>query len=152
MERTCNICGTTSAKSEFYNSMTSRCKDCHKKKTRQNRAQKVDYYRAYDAARFQKDPKVKERHKRYQATEGGKAASQKAREKWLSNNQVKRAAHIILGNAVRDGRMAKPKTCQVCHAGGRVHGHHDDYAKPLDVIWCCPKCHTEIHRKLNEQK
>lgn len=148
MDKICKICGTTSATSEFYNSINSRCKNCHKAKIRENRAEKVDYYRAYDAMRFQKDPRVKERNMRYQATEAGKASLQKSRQKWLSVNQVKRAAHIILGNAVYNKKVIRPSICQICGSGGRIHGHHDDYAKPLDVVWCCPKCHTEIHRNL----
>lgn len=28
----------------------------------------------------------------------------------------------------------------------KVHAHHDDYAKPLDVRWLCVKHHTIHHR------
>lgn len=149
MIRTCNICGTTSQASEFYSGVTNRCKECHKAKVRENRAEKAEYYRSYDAMRFQKDPKIRERHRRYQATDNGKLSIKKSREKWLLQNSDKRAAHILLGNAVRNGRLSKPNVCQVCGAGGRIHGHHDDYAKPLDVIWCCAKCHTAIHKELD---
>lgn len=150
MIRTCNICGITGANAEFYAGVTNRCKPCHRAKVKENRDAKADYYRAYDAMRFQKDPRVRERHRRYQSTDKGKASLRQSRLKWLEANQDKRAAHIILGNAVRDGRKIKPETCQICNAGGRIHGHHDDYTKPLDVIWCCPKCHEAIHRKIDE--
>lgn len=112
---------------------------------KQNREEKSDYYRAYDAERYQNDSRVKERHKRYQKSEAGKKAMVRARKRWESKSPEKRAAHIILGNAVRDGIVNKPENCSVCGATGRIHGHHEDYTKPLDVIWCCPKCHVQLH-------
>lgn len=146
--RTCNICGVTSDKATFYAGVTSRCAECHKEKVRENRAAKVDYYRSYDAKRYQEDPKVKARHRRYRETEAGKVSMREARRKWEQENSDKRAAHVILRNAVRDGRIEKPDSCSICGADGtRIHGHHEDYAKPLEVIWCCQKCHVAIHRE-----
>lgn len=113
---------------------------------KQNREEKADYYRAYDAERYQSDSRVKERQKRYRETEAGKEAMRKAQKRWNSKSPEKRAAHIILGNAVRDGVAQKPMTCSMCGATGRIHGHHQDYTKPLDVIWCCQKCHVQLHR------
>ena len=40
-----------------------------------------------------------------------------------------------------------------CERGGPavgVHGHHDDYYKPLEVRWLCPKCHMERHREMKD--
>ena len=146
MTHTCKICGSTSDTSEFYAGVRNRCKECHKDKVRENRAKKADYYRFYDAKRFQEDAKVRERHRRYQASDAGKASMNLSRKKWLVANADKRAAHIILGNAVRDGRKVKPDNCEVCGSGGRIHGHHHDYTKPLDVKWLCPTCHRKEHK------
>lgn len=56
-------------------------------------------------------------------------------------NQVQRA--------VRDGQIIKPDTCSDCGMNHKsLHGHHDDYAKPLDVIWLCPSCHIKLHHKV----
>jgi hypothetical protein len=41
----------------------------------------------------------------------------------------------------------KPAACSACGLVGRVQGHHEDYSKPLDVIWLCQKCHGLRHRK-----
>lgn len=148
MTKTCKVCGVTSDAAEFYKSVNSRCKECHKRKVRENRAEKAGYYRTYDAYRYQSDPRVKERHSRYAKTEAGKASLSAAREKWQERNADKRAAHVILGNAVRDGRVFKPDSCQSCgDTGCRIEGHHHDYTKPLDVKWLCRSCHVEEHRK-----
>lgn len=144
----CKLCGATPEDgAEFYRGVTSRCKPCHRDAVRANRAAKVDYYRAYDAQRFQEDPKVRARHKRYQATEAGKEAVQRAHAKYKANNPEKTAARYTLNNAVRDGKIMKPDACSSCNATGvRIEGHHHDYSKPLDVEWLCNACHRAQHK------
>ena len=145
----CKKCDSEKQVSEFYKNDSS-CKECRKAMVRENRAIKADYYREYDRQRFKSDPRVKERHARYLSTEKGMQASIEAKRKWMESNPVKRAAQTILGNAVRDKRIKKPGFCESCGKTGRIHGHHCDYAKPLDVIWLCPKCHKEWHEKNGE--
>ena len=146
MKQLCIICGTTGELSEFYASVNSRCKECHKTKVKEVRLARADYYKAYDAQRFQDDPRVKERHKRYQTTDQGKAARRRAKAKWNAEHPDKRAAHVILGNAVRDNRIPKPSCCSVCGVGGRIEGHHEDYSLPLVVKWLCRECHVAEHK------
>lgn len=147
MTHTCKICGTKSDASKFYAGVNNKCKECHKAMVRKNRAVKADYYRAYDAKRFQDDPRVKERHQRYRKTEAGVMSVRRSQKKWEEQNPNKKAAHVILNNAVRDGRKLKPDKCESCGNCGRIHGHHDDYTKPLDVKWLCQKCHWKEHTR-----
>lgn len=126
------------------------CKECRRQLVRENRATKADYYRDYDKRRFQEDPAVKARHKKYQQTEAGKSSMKKAKKKWQESNSIKRGANIMVGNAVRDGKLDKPGSCSECGSGGRIHGHHDDYAYPLVVRWLCAKCHTQWHDENGE--
>lgn len=62
----------------------------------------------------------------------------------------KAAARRLLGNAVRDGKVLR-KPCEVC-GNPDSEAHHDDYSKPLDVIWFCPKHHSERHVFLRDQQ
>lgn len=64
---------------------------------------------------------------------------------WVDRNREKRAAHVIVGNAIRDGRLIR-KPCEICGAE-KVTAHHPDYSKPLTVKWLCSKHHGELHRK-----
>lgn len=67
----------------------------------------------------------------------------------------KRAANAVQ-TALRRGVLTRPDACSRCGAvmrgagaQGLVQAHHADYAKPLDVVWLCPRCHCEEHRRLN---
>ena len=149
MTHTCKVCGVTSDVAEFYTGVTNRCKECHKKKVKENREEKSEYYKSYDAKRFQEDPKVKERHKIYQKTEAGKSAMKAGRDKWVSQSPEKRAAHVILGNAVRNSMILKPDFCSKCgkkEVSRKIHAHHHDYTKPVDVTWLCAQCHKDEHK------
>lgn len=150
--KTCKACGSEKSIHDFYNQDRT-CKDCRKIKVRANRASKIEYYRNYDAWRYANHPKVRERHKRYQGTDAGKDALRRSRASWMNRKPEARAAHVILGNAVRDGRIDKPKFCPVClefKPSRQIHAHHDDYAKPLEVRWMCAQCHTKEHGRDNK--
>jgi hypothetical protein len=147
MTYTCKVCDVTSDAAEFYKGLTSRCKECHKRKVKENRDSKADYYKEYDAKRFKEDPKVRARHRRYSKTKAGKASNLKSQNLWRKSNPDKRAAHVILNNAIRAGRVGKPKDCSKCGAGGRIEGHHHDYTRPLDVVWLCRQCHVKEHKE-----
>jgi hypothetical protein len=71
--------------------------------------------------------------------------------KWVWVDQpleLKRWARQVFSNAVRDGRITKPAACSACEQEvprRRLHGHHDDYSRPLDVEWLCARCHRQAH-------
>lgn len=114
----------------------NKCKECNKRDVRENRAARLSYYRAYDKAR-NKDPS------RWGARQVYNALKERPGEVAES---MKRGARVALGNAVRDGKVPKPPECKICGApDGRLHGHHEDYSRPLMVIWCCSGCHSLIH-------
>lgn len=54
------------------------------------------------------------------------------------------AAHHAVEHEIKMGRMVRGR-CEVCGAD-RVDGHHDDYAKPLEVRWLCRGHHLQLHR------
>lgn len=59
---------------------------------------------------------------------------------------AKHAAHLAVADALRSGRMVRPDGCSECGAVGKVQGHHEDYAKRLEIRWLCLDCHIEVHR------
>lgn len=58
-------------------------------------------------------------------------------------------AHAAIANALKRGKIVKPKSCQDCGKEVRIESHHYlGYAKQhrLDVVWVCRRCHMERHR------
>jgi len=60
---------------------------------------------------------------------------------------LKRTCRSKLNNELRSGRVVKPNTCSSCFVVGLITAHHEDYTKPLQVDWLCPKCHKRLHQK-----
>ena len=142
----CKKCGRE-AGDEFY-SNDSTCKECRKAGVRKNRAEKVEYYREYDKKRFKSNPERRKAVDNYQKTPKGKESSKAAKIRWEKRNSIKKGASTVVGNAVRDGRLFKPASCEECGSNPkRLHGHHDDYAFALQVRWLCPACHIAWHKE-----
>jgi hypothetical protein len=56
----------------------------------------------------------------------------------------KKRARRRLHHAIEKGRILRGP-CESCGTPD-AEGHHDDYDKPLDVRWLCPRCHGAEHR------
>jgi hypothetical protein len=68
-----------------------------------------------------------------------------------------RAAHVdrtearrVVQEALRIGTVTRC-ACETC--GAFAHAHHDDYSRPLDVRWFCPRCHAprDSSRRMRER-
>ena len=72
----------------------------------------------------------------------------KAVAKYAKLNKHKIRARYIATNALRDGKLTKPESCEQCQSLGlKIVKHHPDYSEPLHVVWLCTKCHGIVHRK-----
>ncbi len=131
----CTLCGGFFGIDQFYKApgcadgYASQCKTCVKARARKRNYEKAEQIRAYDRERS------KLPHRRLKA-----AARVIAR---AARSPEKRAANIIVGNAVRDGRL-RPMDCAFCGERKTV-AHHHDYADPLNVTWLCTPCHCRFH-------
>lgn len=71
----------------------------------------------------------------------GKALAYK---RWKDKNPDKYKIYKTVFSAVRNGTLKRKK----CFCGKiKVEAHHEDYSKPLEVIWLCKKHHAEYDRK-----
>jgi ribosomal protein S27AE len=151
MEKPCRECGVTKPLDQYYkhkamaDGYLNKCIECVKSRVKKHREENIDRIREYDAKRANWPRRIAAR-KEYAKTEAGKLALKKARESYMQKFPIKRAAHIIFRNAVRDKRVEKQDICSECGSNTNVEGHHDDYTKPLDVRWLCKMCHTEWHK------
>ena len=130
-EKVCFKCELKKKLSEFYkhpkmaDGHLGKCKDCTKKDSRKN--SRTEKTRNREKERNSKPKRIKQN-------------SQNAR-RWRIENPEKYLAQNKLNNALRDGKIIKPKFCEECGTESKLHGHHEDYSKPLGVIWLCVSCH-----------
>ena len=58
----------------------------------------------------------------------------------------------ILYKAKSKGEITPPKFCEKCGNKLKLHAHHKDYSKPLDVTWLCRYCHRELHGRTTKKE
>jgi hypothetical protein len=78
-----------------------------------------------------------EYHKKNSGNRAVKTAS------YRSAHPDRRIAHQAVQTAIRNGTLAK-KPCAICRSE-KSNAHHEDYAKPLEVIWYCHQHHMARH-------
>lgn len=67
----------------------------------------------------------------------------------VGHTKLARRARVAVREAIKAGRLTRPSQCEKCKGTpkhpAKVHGHHDDYTKPLKVRWLCASCHRQHH-------
>jgi len=131
----CNHCKIRKPENEFYkmhrclNDLSFICKKCDRKRTEEYRSNNRHIIRE----RFKKwRNKNKDKINAYQ-----KLYQLKNKERINVRATVYRA--IKLKKIIR-------KNCSVCNEK-KSEAHHEDYSKPLDIIWLCRLHHAQIHKK-----
>lgn len=150
----CRTCNQDKVPSDFYPSVSYKCKACI-----------LDYGRKWESSN--KD-KVKAKNKRtwakhrekrilnlrkYRAIHGTTRSKnyKESVKQWRKNHPKEFAAHTAVYRAVKNGTLKRPESCSRCGKPCDPVGHHHDYSKPLDVVWVCVSCHRQIHWELNQK-
>jgi transposase-like protein len=97
-------------------------------------------------------PQAKAYYKQYQETQKRKESLRAARKAWELNNPEKVRAKKAAKKAIEYGLIQRRNECEECQNQGKLHAHHDDYAKPLEVRFLCPQCHVNWHIENGEGK
>jgi hypothetical protein len=127
---------------------TDEYKEYHRKKQaeymqtekgKMNREKNKEYSKNY---REKNREKIKELAKKYTSSECCKLA----KRKWNKENYDKVKAYKTVENKKSKGNLLIEK-CLIC-GSEKVNAHHEDYAKPLSVVWLCTLCHNRYHRGL----
>jgi hypothetical protein len=95
--------------------------------------------------------KLSEASKRYYTSDVGRLNNKLRSAKYRANEdgKLKDTARSMLAYALKTGKVHRPDICSECPNTNSIEGHHEDYSKPLEVIWLCKRCH-ECKHHLNE--
>lgn len=127
--KTCKKCSETKALSEFYKTGGKTCKACTCARVRERRLTDPKV-RAYDRQRAKLPHRVER--------------AKKITTEWRKKNPDAYKAHSEVNYALKTGAIVKGP-CAICASDENIHAHHNDYSKPLDVIWLCARCHHRTH-------
>ena len=127
-DKLCNSCKIRKPISDFYKSVVNKdghcgiCKPCHNAKTANYRNKQKNLLRYDEVPQYKKF--------------------------WLQENKLKTTAHRAVSYAIKTGRLVR-LPCERCGTTIDVVGHHEDYSKPLEVMWLCKQHHAERHIELD---
>lgn len=134
----CKKCGKRKKLSEFYpcprarNGRIGSCKGCVLAQGAVYRSENIERVRKHDRARGREPKRMK--------------SAVRHATKWFESNPEARRAHKLVYLAIKRGAL-KECPCVVCGSKRSV-AHHEDYDKPLDVVWLCQIHHKERHKEL----
>jgi ribosomal protein S27AE len=138
MDKSCFKCGQDKPLSEFYkhsrmaDGYLNKCKACAKSDAAKHRNENLDRIRAYDRDRAKNPERVR--------------MSADVNRLWRAADSRRVAAHNAVCRAIRKGELVR-QPCERCGESKSL-GHHEDYDKPLDVVWLCQPCHKERHKEM----
>ena len=136
----CFKCHAVKPLSEFYkhpmmaDGHVNKCKDCNKKDVTDNRNKNIERIREYDRERGKNPERIK--------------AIAEVVKVWRSEDRRRSSAHNAVSRAIKAGTLDR-KPCIRCGDAKSV-AHHEDYDKPLEVMWLCQPCHKKRHKELKE--
>ena len=134
----CFKCKSVKPLTEFYkHSMMAdghlnKCKECTKNDVLKHRNQNLEKIRAYDRARAKQPERVK--------------ATTEITKAWRLEDSRRQLAHSAVARAIRSGALVR-QPCSRCNEPKSI-AHHEDYDKPLEVVWLCQPCHKQRHKEL----
>ena len=135
----CFKCKTVKLLEDFYkhpqmpDGHVNKCKECNKNDVTNNRNKNIERFREYDRARAKNPERAK--------------ASAEITKAWRLIDSRRVKCHSAVFRAVRNGDLNREPCC-VCGATKSL-AHHEDYDKPLEVMWLCQPCHKQRHKEIN---
>lgn len=143
-DRTCKRCGTIYP-AEVWHKNHHACPPCRAKEKREQLIQKR-LAGERDKRAFSEECRANAKAYRARPEVKARMNEQKRRKREEIGEQQKIVARSRVYSAIRTGDVT-PQPCARCGASP-AHAHHEDYAKPLEVMWLCHIHHAERHLEL----
>lgn len=147
----CKRCGAIKPIEGFYrhpamkDGYLNQCRECMKGRARERRRENGNEVKraARDRRRddYSKQSIMDRKYRDAQKLKPEYADQRRERGRKRTPEQ-KRAYNAVQRNI----RGPKPIACQGCgQADTKLVAHHEDYSRPMDVIWLCERCHMRLH-------
>ncbi len=152
--KTCFKCKQVFSLDEFYthprmaDGHLNKCKTCTKADTAARVAKKSQdpIWIEQEIERCRLKMRKARANRKYVFTpEQNRDKDRKYRAKYPEKHQAK----LLVRRAIQNGSLTRCN-CQICD-NPDSEAHHEDYSKPLEVIWLCPKHHAERHVEKRRQ-
>lgn len=108
-------------------------------------------YKLYKLENKEKNIKYSEKYRENNREKIRERCRELAKKYRLERPQEHKARKSVY-QAIKKGTLTRMENCMICGKSCKTQAHHNDYSKPLSVIWVCPRCHGGIHSNLNERK
>ena len=135
---------------EYYKkwSATPRARELNRRRAERYRKKHPERIKAYSKKHWREQKeKISEYYKKYCRTASGRKSQREGQAKMRSLYPEKALARDLLKQKIRSGKILR-LPCAYCGSNIKIHGHHEDYSRPYDVIWMCHRHHSNYHNKL----
>lgn len=139
MQKVCFKCNVVKPLSEFYkhsrmaDGHLNKCKNCTKQDANKHRSENLEKVRQYDRERGKRPERIK--------------AGVEINRIWRAEDKRRQKAHNMVSKAIKTGKIMREQCCRC--GNEKTVAHHEDYDKPLDVMWLCQPCHKQRHKEIN---
>jgi len=139
MEKLCFKCKTVKPLFDFYKHQkmadghVNKCKECNKNDVMEHRLKNLEKVRQYDRDRGKNPERTK--------------ANAEITRIWRAEDKRRQKAHNAVHRSIKKGELIRKPCCR-CNEKKSL-AHHEDYDKPLDVMWLCQPCHKQRHKEIN---
>ncbi len=113
----------------------NKCKNCTKSDANKHRLDNLEKVRAYDRERGKNPERIK--------------TNIIINRAWRNEDKRRSNAHNKVSRAIKSGLLTK-QPCIRCGEQKSL-AHHEDYDKPLEIMWLCQPCHKQRHKELKEE-
>jgi len=137
----CFKCKSTKPLSQFYkhsgmkDGHLNKCIECNKKDAKNHRLENLEKIREYDRERGKNPERI--------------VINVEVTRAWRNEDKRRNKAHNKVSYALKKGILIKIP-CIRCGEQKSL-AHHEDYDKPLEVMWLCQPCHKQRHKELKEE-
>jgi hypothetical protein len=147
--KVCSKCGEDKELTEFYNTargiggVARTCKVCCRIKCN-------EYHKANREDNLVRMNRYRESHKeeRKEYDDKNRESIRHRNRNWGRSNRLKTSSQTKALRALKKGIINRETSCSKCGSNYLVQMHHEDYDKPLDVVFLCKYCHMQRHSEM----